>query len=125
MPSYPTTANSDKRPIRGELQGGLKLSFISKKTRGNTITAQLVLHFGDEKNLNGKAMAAQFAGQILMRGTAKHTRQQIKDEFDKLKAQVMILGTTTGVNAQIQTTRENLTPVLELVAEILKEPSFP
>ncbi|MFN0105533.1 MAG: M16 family metallopeptidase [Bryobacteraceae bacterium] len=117
--------NIDKRTVRGELQGGLKLSFITKKTRGNTITVQLALHFGDEKNLNGQAMAAQMAGQMLMRGTASHTRQQIKDEFDRLKAQVAIFGSTTGATATIQTTRENLKPVLDLVAEILKEPSFP
>lgn len=118
-------ANIDKRTVRGELQGGLKLSFISKKTRGNTITAQLALHFGDEKNLNGHAIAAQMAGQMLMRGTASHTRQQIKDEFDRLKAQVNVFGSTTGATAMIQTTRENLKPVLDLVAEILKEPNFP
>jgi zinc protease len=107
-------ANIDKRTVRGDLQGGLKLSFITKKTRGNTITAQLALHFGDEKNLNGHAMAAQMAGQML-----------IKDEFDRLKAQVNIFGSTTGATAMIQTTRENLKPVLDLVAEILKEPNFP
>lgn len=118
-------SNIDKRTVRGELQGGLKLSFITKKTRGGTITVQLALHFGDEKNLNGQAMAAQMAGQMLMRGTASHTRQQLKDEFDRLKAQVNMFGSATGATATIQTTRENLKPVLDLVAEILKEPSFP
>ncbi len=120
-----TPQNIDKRTVRGELQGGLKLSFITKKTRGNTITVQLALHFGDEENLNGRALAGQMAGQMLMRGTAARTRQQIKDEFDRLKAQVNIFGSATGANAMIQTTRENLKPVLDLVVEILKEANFP
>ena len=117
--------NIDKRTVRGELQGGLKLSFITKKTRGNTITVQLALHFGNEENLNGRVLAGQMAGQMLMRGTATHTRQQIKDEFDRLKAQVNVFGSVTGATAIIQTTRDNLKPVLDLVVEILKEANFP
>jgi zinc protease len=62
---------------------------------------------------------------MLMRGTARHTRQQIKDEFDRLKAQVNISGSAGAASARIQTTRENLKPVLELLAEVFKEPSFP
>ena len=29
-----------------------------------------------------KVLAAQIAGSLLMRGTAKHTRQQLQDELD-------------------------------------------
>jgi len=75
--------------------------------------------------LKGRSTAAEVAGQMLMRGTSKHTRQQIKDEFDRLKAQVSISGGATAASATIQTKRENLKPVLNLVAEVFKEPSFP
>ncbi|MGJ5816935.1 M16 family metallopeptidase [Paludibaculum fermentans] len=117
--------NIDKRTIRGDLKGGIKLSFINKKTRGNQVVATMSLHFGDENNLKGKDFAAGFAGQMLMRGTAKHTRQQIKDEFDRLKASVNVGGNETGATVRITTTKENLQPVLTLVAELLKESSFP
>jgi len=95
-----TPTNIDKRTIRGDLAGGIKLSFINKKTRGAQVIATLQLHFGDENTLKGQEFAAQFAGQMLMRGTAKHTRQQIKDEFDRLKASVMVAGSATGASAR-------------------------
>ena len=118
-------SNIDKRTIRGDLQGGLKLSFINKKTRGEQVTALVNVRYGDENSLKGLVTPASLAGQMLMRGTTKHTRQQIKDEFDKLKANVTVTGGPTSAQASIQTTRENLPAVLSLVAEILKEPSFP
>jgi zinc protease len=103
----------------------LKAAFLPKKTRGNTVVAALTLRFGDEQSLMNRAAAAQLTGQMLVRGTAKHTRQQIKDEFDKLKAQVAISGGTTSATAFIETTRENLPAAMKLAAEVLREPIFP
>jgi zinc protease len=121
----PSPKNIDARTIRGELQPGIKMAFISKKTRGNSVAATMSLHFGDEASLQNRSMAATMAGSLLMRGTTKHTREQIKDEFDKLKAAVQVTGSATGANVNIETTRENLPAVLRLVAEVLREPAFP
>jgi zinc protease len=62
---------------------------------------------------------------MLMRGTKKHTREQIQQSIDRLKARVRVSGGATGASASIETTRENLPETLRLVAEILREPSFP
>ena len=120
----PSPANIDKRTARGSL-GGIKIAFLEKKTRGNQVAVLLQLHFGDETTLQGREMAATFAGHMLMRGTTKHTRQELKDAFDKLKAQVTVGGAADSALARITTTKENLKPVLDLVAEILRDPSFP
>lgn len=121
----PSPANIDKRTIRGELQPGIKLALISKRTRGAVVNARFQIHFGDEDNLKGKDAIAELAGSMLMRGTTKHTRQQIADEFDRLKAQVRVMGNTTGATVMIQTTKENFSAVVDLVAEVLRSPSFP
>ena len=121
----PSPENIDKRTVRGTIQPGIKLALISKKTRGNVVNATMRLHFGDEQNLRGKDAIASLTGAMLMRGTAKHTRQQIVDEFNRLKAQVRVNGTAEGATVSIQTTKENVGPVLDLVGEILREPSFP
>lgn len=118
-------ANIDKRTIRGELQPGIKLALVSKKTRGEVVHATLRLHFGDENNLKDKDAPAMLAPAMLMRGTDKHTRQQMADEFDRLKAQVRITGSATRATVTIQTTKENFSAVMQLVAEMLREPSFP
>lgn len=121
----PSPANIETRTARTAAPSGLKIALLPKKTRGGNVVATLTLRFGDEQSLQNRAAAAQLAGQMLMRGTAKHTRQQIKDEFDRLKANVFVGGGPTAAFVQIQTVRENLPAVLRLVGEVLREPSFP
>jgi len=87
--------------------------------------AALVLHFGDEKSLVGKSALADLAADMLMRGTTKHTREQIRDELDRLKARVEISGRSTQATVSIETNSQNFLDVLRLVAEILRSPSFP
>ena len=47
--------------------------------------------------------AAQFAGAMLMRGTQKHTRQQLQDELDKAKIQMNAGAGDTDANVNITT----------------------
>jgi zinc protease len=98
---------------------------LPKKTRGGTVVANLQLHFGDEKSLVDKGAAPRMAGSLLMRGTQKHSRQQLQDEFDRIKARVNVSGSLNGAGASIDTVRAGLVPALRLAAEILREPSFP
>ena len=121
----PSPANIDARTTHAALPGGMKLALLAKKTRGNEVKAVVNLHFGDAKSLMGRSAAAELAGRMLMRGTAKHSRQQIQDELDKLKARLRVSGSATGATASFETTRPNLPAVLKLAAEILREPSFP
>lgn len=121
----PSPENIEKRTRRIELPRGLQLALLPKKTRGETVVASLIFHFGDEESLMNRARAAQLAGQMLMRGTARRTRQQINDEFDRLKARVFVSGGATAATVSIETVRQNFPDVLRLVQEILKEPSFP
>lgn len=121
----PSPSNIESRTIRSDEPVGLKLALLPKKTRGNTVVAQMTFRFGDEKSLMNRGTAGQFAGEMLMRGTTKHTRQQIQDEFDKLKARVGISPGPNSVAVGIETIRENLPAVLRLAAEVLREPSFP
>ncbi len=120
----PSPKNIESRTARSTM-AGLKLSLLPKQTRGDTVVANLTLRFGDEKSLMNRSMAGQFAGAMLMRGTTKRTRQQIQDEIDRLKARVNVFGGVTNAGAQVETTRENLPAVLRLVAEVLRQPSFP
>lgn len=121
----PSTANIASRTIKGSLGNGTKLVFVPKQTRGNKVNATLTIHFGDLESLKGKGTVPAIAGSMLMRGTAKRTRQQLTDELSKLKAQVNVGGGVSSASARIETTRENLPAVLSIVAEVLREPSFP
>ncbi|HZQ75357.1 MAG TPA: pitrilysin family protein [Burkholderiales bacterium] len=117
----PTPANIEARVVRRVLDNDIHAALLPKKTRGGRVTASLALHWGDEKSLMNREVACSFAGSLLMHGTAKHTRAEIKDAFEKLNASVSV----SGDGASLEVRRENLPAALRLVAEILEEPSFP
>ncbi len=121
----PSPANIEARVHRSALPGGLKLALLPKKTRGGTVVAVLTLRFGDAQSLMGKSAVADLTADMLLRGTTRHTRQQIKDELDKLKARVSVSGGPTQVNVSLETVRENLPAVWKLVGEVLRSPAFP
>jgi len=102
----------------------MKVALLSKKTRGGTVVATMTVRFGDEKTLFDKATVADLAADMLMRGTTKHTRQQIKDELDRLKARVNVNGGPTSLSVGIETVGPNMPAVLRLVGEVLREPAF-
>ncbi len=120
----PSPANIESRTIRSEA-AGIKLALLPKKTRGGKVVAQMAIRYGNEQSLINRVTAGQLAGGMLMRGSAKHTRQQIQDELDRLKARASVFGAATQASVNIETTRENLPAVMRLVAEVLREPVFP
>ena len=120
----PSPSNLDARTVRATLPGGMKVAMLEKKTRGNIVNARVTLRFGSEHSLTGRVDASRLVGSMLDKGTKNKTRQQIKEEFDRLKAQVNFLSSGNAVIALVQTTRENLMPTLALVAEVLREPVF-
>jgi len=120
-----TPANLDARTQRLTLANGMKVALLPKKTRGETVRFSLRLHYGDVASIAGKAAEAQLTAGMLMRGTSKHSRQEIEDLLDRMRSSLSIGGGQTSVIASGQTVRANLGPTLDLVAEILRQPSFP
>ena len=121
----PTPANIEARAKRLTLPSGLKLVMMPKQTRGGSVIAQIQFRMGDVQSLTGRTTAGQLTGQMLMRGTSKHSRQQIQDELSRLKARMNVSGGPGASFVSIETVRENLPAVLALAAEILREPAFP
>ena len=112
----PSQANIMKRTTL-VTAGGVKLALLPKKNRGEAVTVDLRQHIGDEKNLFGTGAIPELTAAMLMRGTSRYTREQLSDEFDRLKI--------AGSLSHFQTTREHLADALRLVAHVLKEASFP
>ncbi|GAB3696337.1 pitrilysin family protein [Spirosoma flavus] len=120
----PSPANIDGRTRRSEQPNTIELALLPKTTRGNEVNARLTLRYGDVNSLKNKSAISVFTAQMLDKGTTTKSRQQIKDEFDKLKAQVGVFGGGNQVNVSIKTTKENLPAVIRLVGDILKHPAF-
>ena len=125
-----TIENVEKRTTRVDLADGLKLALLPKKTKGGSVRLVLTLRFGSEQDVKGKTTAAAVLPSMLMRGTKKHSFQQIKDQLDQLRAEADFggghssPGTVNVSQMRVKTTRENLPAVLALLTEILREPTF-
>ena len=117
----PSPQNIEARLVRRPAANGIKLALLPRQTRGGRVVAHLALHWGDEKTLMNREVACEFAGEMLLRGTTKHSRSELKEAFDKLNARVSV----SVEGATVEVRNENLLPALALVAEALREPSFP
>ncbi|MEO6190609.1 MAG: pitrilysin family protein [Saprospiraceae bacterium] len=121
----PSPMNIESRTHRGQFKNGMKYAILPKLTKANIVNATLTLRIGDEKSLAGKGTLSQFTANLLNKGTSTKSRQEIKDELDKLKARVNIFGSGSNLTVTLQTTRENLPEVISMITDILKNPTFP
>ena len=119
-----TPANIEARTRRVALPGGLQMALLPKKTRGGSVFLSMSLRFGDEASLRNLGAVPNLTTAMLMRGTTRHTRQQLSDEFDRLKANLNFSSWGSGQHVSLETTRENLPAVITLLNEVLKEPAF-
>src|SRR5258706_8608793 len=117
----PSPKNIESRLQRRSLSNGMQAALLPKQTRGGRVVAELTVHWGREKPLRNREVACNFATQMLVRGTKRHTRAELKEGFDKLNAQVSV--SADGVSVEVR--GANLIPALRLAAEALREPSFP
>ena len=117
----PSPANIDARTVRYALPNGAKVALLQKRTRGETVNVLIRGHNGNEQAVFGRMMAIGLAGAMMNRGTSRYTRAQLHDEINKLK----VTGGPGVDSANFRTTRPNLLSALELMAHIMKEPSYP
>ncbi len=126
----------EARLLRPDPIGGMKLALLPKKTRDESVHLRMTLHYGDAENLRGFTEAAGFLPELMTRGTKDLTRQQIQDLLDK---NVVRLGTgmmrgmrgmagSLGLGQAtftIETKREHLAAGLNMLHQVLREPSLP
>ena len=120
----PSPANIDSRTNKGETDSGLEYVLLSKENRGDAVNAMITLRYGTPESLKGKNSAAQFAASLIDKGTENMSRQEIQDKLNALDARVNISGGLSSASARIETTNENLSEVIDLVAEMMKAPAF-
>ena len=120
----PTPKNIEERIVKGELKSGIPFAFLPKKTRGSTVNLTLNLRFGDEKSLLGKTAACEMLGSLMERGTKTLTLQQVNDRKDQLKVTVAINSMPQLLRVSLETKKDKLLEVLELLQDILRNPQM-
>ncbi len=113
-------ASIEARTRRVALSNGLKVAFLPKKSRGGMVTATLSFQYGTEESKFGRAQACAFAGAMLMRGTQARTREQIRNEITRLRANLSVGGGGGSVEVPIAGLQESLA----LMSELLRRPRF-
>lgn len=104
---------------------GIRVALLPKKTRGNTVVVRLTLRYGDKQSLVGFNKAAEALPVLMTRGTKQLTRQQIQDFLDQNLATLQASGQPGEATFFIQTKREKLLAVLDLLRQVLREPTLP
>ena len=118
-------ANLDTRTKRGQLKNGLKYALLAKQNRANAVNVELKLRYGSEATLTNKAQLGSLTAAMLQRGTKTRTYAQIRDAFDKAKAQVNFYGGGQTATVALQTDKPHLPAVLDVVFDCLRNPTFP
>ncbi|MDA1165306.1 MAG: pitrilysin family protein [Planctomycetota bacterium] len=115
----------EERTQRLTINGGLKVALLPKKNRGEAVRLNLTLRYGNEKSLQGQAAIAEFLPTLMTRGTKELDRQQLQDELDRNFAQLSGSGSAGEATFSITTRRANLARSLELLGEVLRNPTLP
>ncbi|HVC94307.1 MAG TPA: pitrilysin family protein [Pirellulales bacterium] len=117
-------ANIEKHVERTTLADGIKLAVLPKKTKGEAVHVHLVLRYGNLENLKGYSIAAEILPTLMTHGTKRLSRQELQDTLDREQADLEARGAPGSAMFSIQTKRDNLPAVLELLRQVLREPAL-
>jgi len=117
--------NVESRTNRLEINDGLKVALLPKKSRGESVVLRLTLRYGDVKSLHGKTTLCEFLPPMMTRGTEKFSRQELKDELDRNFAQLSGSGNAGSATFSLKTKRKNLPKAIELLGQVLRHPTLP
>ncbi|MFS4482653.1 M16 family metallopeptidase [Hyunsoonleella sp. 2307UL5-6] len=102
----------------------IEYGFIKKNNRGNTVNLSFVIRNGNLDDFMNKGKLATYTARMLNKGTTNNTRQEIEDKLSALKSTIRFSGSNGRISANISTTEAHLMGTLELMTDILKNPTF-
>lgn len=119
-----TASNIEKLVARNVLSPELKMAFLPKKTRGQTVRGAFCFRFGNEQNLTPYVNEFGLIPTMLWRGAGKYDYQGIRDTLDAAMSTLDIGGSAGNLMITTKTDRENLSAVIDLMSEMVKKPHF-
>ena len=119
-----TPANIANRTEYRTMSNGARVAMLSKDNTGDTVEIDAVMRWGTLDSVMHKGYIAGFTNGMVGRGTVNKTRNEISDEYRRLRLGGGANVGLTGGSFSVNTVRENLEESIRLVAEIAREPSF-
>lgn len=124
-PFEASIANLKKHYSHVKLKNGAKLGLINKEIKGEKVIISMSIPVSNEQQLASKQHIGSLTAQLLMAGTKKLSKEQIKDQLDALKSTVSFNFTRQTLSVNIQTYKNTLEQTMHLVGQIIREPIFP
>ncbi|MDX1626726.1 MAG: pitrilysin family protein [Wenzhouxiangellaceae bacterium] len=119
-----TPENIESRVQRFTLSNGAEVALLPKDTRGDRVHGIIAMRVGNLEALTGLDAVPGTVPSLLDRGTDSMTRQQIADRIDELQAGLAVGGSNV-VTASLEVERENLMALIDLLADLARNPTFP
>ncbi len=89
------------------------------------VVMSITLKTGAAADPAGKEGVANLTAELLTRGTKKHTAQTLAEDLDFLGASLNVDTDNETTTIALTSLTKNLEPALDLLAEVLLEPTFP
>ncbi len=106
--------------------GNIQAALLPKLTRWRSVQVRLTLRYGSLESLQDMATVCTLLPTLMARGTEQLNRQQLQDALDRTRARLTPSSTNSGeATFSIETRREYLPEVLDILRQVLREPTFP
>lgn len=119
-----TPANIAGRTEYRTMNNGARVAMLAKENTGDTVQISAVMRWGTLDTVMHKGYIANFTNGMIGRGTVNKTRNELSDEYRRLRLGGGANIGLTGGSLTVSTIRDNLEESIKLVAEIATEPSF-
>jgi zinc protease len=110
--------------VRRELENGVVV--LAKQARTTpAVTIQASLHAGSAYDPPGREGLAHFVSRLIDRGTAARSADEIADELDRRGVSLAIGVTRHQLSLTCTCLTDDVEPVFEVMADIMRNPVFP
>ncbi len=110
--------------LRAELPNGITV-LARENFTSPAVVVDGIIRGGSLWEPADKAGLANFHSSLLMRGTAQHTFDQLYEEIESIGASMEVSAGGHVYGLDIKSLAEDLPKMLSLLAEVLREPTFP
>ncbi len=114
----------EARTQRTVLSSGMKAVMLPKKTRGGGVNLRIAIRYGDESSLADLSHACDFLPMLMLRGTESLSYAELEDRQDELLCTIRPSGQAGLLVFNVETRREKLAEVMDLLREILRRPAL-